>query len=389
MKGAGDNIPAAETAGPRRYRDPHTGKWVIELTPDSARSESVYFESCGFADHDQWVIYSSDRDGKAGIYRAQPETGPAEALVIPEALHRASITVGPDDRTLYYHAGNTFWRMDVDQPDPQPVWTVSDPGTGELAGYPVSLTKDGNWAVLATIEPEIPDAPIPFAVIPQNRKPTHLWRIHLPTGEARHLLRFEDGFSHPLIHPLDPDRITFVPNGARCWNMEAPEIERTRTWIIERQTDGTFAARPFLRPFTNRVITHESWSPCGNRLFFFDKHFPDWCPASVCSVDAEGKDWQCHMTSYRHYLGHGSCSPCGRYFVADCQRNGESPLYEIDLQSGGHRILCWPNASQDGGHGAGAHVHASYSRTGRYIVFTSDVSGVPRVYVYPRGQDSC
>ena len=93
--------------------------------------------------------------------------------------------------------------------------------------------------------------------------------------------------------------------------------------------------------------------------------------------------WPSHFETDQYRLGHGALSNDQRYFVSDVQNAHDSPLLLIDMQTGRHEILCWPDASNDGGHGACAHVHPSFSPTGRYVVFTSDRTGVAQVYVVP------
>ena len=63
------------------------------------------------------------------------------------------------------------------------------------------------------------------------------------------------------------------------------------------------------------------------------------------------------------------------------QKPKDNPLILVDLKSGGHRILCWPDSSVAGGHPKSAHVHPSFSRSGKYIAYTSDRTGTPQVYV--------
>ena len=119
------------------------------------------------------------------------------------------------------------------------------------------------------------------------------------------------------------------------------------------------------------------------RMFFFDKNWREWKPAIIGSVNRDGGDWRAHFTSYTLNLGHGRSSSDGEFFIADCQKKHDSPLILIDLRTGANQILCWPDASNDGGHPASAHVHPSFSPKGNFITYTSDRSGTPQVYVLP------
>jgi Tol biopolymer transport system component len=133
-------------------------------------------------------------------------------------------------------------------------------------------------------------------------------------------------------------------------------------------------------------VTHESWAPDGERMWFFDKNAGEWLPVSICSVARDGSDWRCHFTSYHHRLGHGRLDVTGRIFISDCQQRHDSPLLQIDAASGAHQVLCWPDSSNDGGHDACAHVHPSISPSGRFACYTSDRSGAPQVHLVPLDQ---
>jgi len=66
--------------------------------------------------------------------------------------------------------------------------------------------------------------------------------------------------------------------------------------------------------------------------------------------------------------------------ISDNQAPYENELLLIDLASGEAEIFCWPNAS---GRSHPNHIHPSFSRSGRFILYTSDVSGSAQVFLVP------
>ncbi|MEX0653741.1 MAG: oligogalacturonate lyase family protein [Phycisphaeraceae bacterium] len=360
--------------------DDKTGRELWQITSAEAVSEAVYFEAQAFTADERYLVFRSERDGASYPYRCDLQTGELLRLSDGEPVKHYSMSLHPDGRHLYWVAGEAVWRVDVTDPgEPERVFVHAGQFPGKLAGFALLFTLDGRYTALATTEPDR-DVPIPDGFSQQTGHPSHLLRLDLETGEAEHVLTWDWGFSHPMVYPADPDRITFVPNGAHCWNMDLPQERRTRTMVADV---GTGEARPLLTPLRQRTITHENWSPDGERLFFFDKNAGEWVPVSVCSVDRDGGDWQCHYTSYEQFLGHGRVSPDGRYFVSDAQKAHDSPLILVDLATSRGEILCWPDTSQAGGHPKAAHCHPSFSPRGNYITFTSDKTGTPQVYVLP------
>jgi Tol biopolymer transport system component len=162
--------------------------------------------------------------------------------------------------------------------------------------------------------------------------------------------------------------------------MSLPMDQRARTWIANMETGEM---KQFLTcPYGFRA-THESWSPNGERFFFFKKSVPGWMPVSIASISKEGDDWQEYYTNDTIRLGHGRASDDGKWFISDGQDPGYNPLVLLNLETGDTEFLCWADASIKEGHGAHAHVHPSFSSSGRFVTYTSDKTGTPQVYVVP------
>ena len=67
--------------------------------------------------------------------------------------------------------------------------------------------------------------------------------------------------------------------------------------------------------------------------------------------------------------------------MSDSQDPGRNPLTLLNLETGLRAVLNWPDASTEDGEFT--HVHPFFSTSGRFVCYTSDVSGVPQVYVVP------
>ena len=206
-----------------------------------------------------------------------------------------------------------------------------------------------------------------------------LYRVNLHSGEVLLVHEQDTGrFSHPLINPSDPDIISYVPGPDTQNDMSLPMEQRARTWKINLR-DGT--DKPFLTcPYGFRA-THESWSADGSRFFFFRKTVPGWKPVTICSISKQGDDLREYHYSDTIRLGHGISSRDGKWFITDSQDPGRNPLTLLNLETGLRTVLNWPDASTEDGEFT--HVHPFFSTSGRFVCYTSDVSGVPQVYVVP------
>ena len=188
-------------------------------------------------------------------------------------------------------------------------------------------------------------------------------------------------FSHQLINPVDPNLITYAPLPDTQNDMSRPMEERARAQIINVNEETN---EPYLiTPYGFRA-THDSWSRLGNRYYFFEKSQPGWLPASIGSIDLNGKDYTKHYTNDSIKLGHGTVSQDGKWFISDGQEPHNNPLILLNLDDGKTEFLCWPNASIERSLG-NVHVHPNFSTSGNYIIYTSDVAktGTHQVYVIP------
>ncbi len=350
-----------------REPSPVTGHPVWQITSDTAPAVACYFERQAFTGDERYVVYAARRNGHWRLHRTELLTGISRPIS-PEGrkIEDDDYTVMPDGRLACYLEGWKLYALDVESAAEELLFDY----TGKLPDaprYTGSFTNDGRYTL----------------VYVRNDTLKAIYRTDLQTGEILEVHRHREGkISHPLINPEDPEVITYVPGPDRQNDMTLPMELRARSWKVDL-SEGT--DRQFLTvPYGYRA-THESWSHDGSRFFFFRKTRPGWAPVAICSQDSEGNDVRVHYESDTIRLGHGTVSRDGKWFISDSQEPGKNELVLVDLESGEGRILCYPNSSVDGGHDEFAHVHPSFSPKGNYVIFTSDRTGTPQVYVVPVG----
>jgi oligogalacturonide lyase len=350
-------------------RDPRSGRDVTRIDSGGKLAFGVYFECQAFTSGDRSLVFTSARTGELELYHY--ELGSGESVQLTSGLGDAgfSASVDPAGTSVWWISKQRLWSLHLETLSLNVHFANDGRAGDDLVPSPVSFTADGRFTALAVT----------------RGGASRILRLDLHSSDVRIAAEWPDDLSHPIINPTDPDLISFVPGGNPCWDMDRKQSERARTWIADLRTGET---RPLVIPSLYRTVTHESWSADGQRLFFFDKNWRVWTPVSICSMELSSGQWQAHYTDYHRKLGHGRESPDGHFFVSDCQDERESPLLLIDLRTGDDRILCWPNASDRGGHKEYAHVHPSFSRSGRFVTYTSDRTGVPQVYVVETSSDA-
>ncbi len=343
-----------------KYHDAKTGHEIWQLTNNDSASESLYFYAQSFTSDDRYVIFRSKRSGVWDAYRCDLRNGELFPLTHNENLDNACIH--PDGKSMAYISGWKYFKLDVHSLKKELVVDFA----GKLSTRPFfrpTFSQNGKYTLVFTGK--------------GNTKAV-LYRVNLESGELVRVLESETGrISHEQINPVDPNLITFVLLPDTQNNMNLPMNERSRTRLI-KVDQGT--QEPFLiAPYGFRA-THDSWSPQGDRFFFFEKTEPGWTPASIASINLHGRDYTRHYTDSTCQLGHGTVSRDGKWFISDGQKSFSNPLLLLNLEDRKTRTLCWPDASVNTP--ARVHVHPNFSSSGNFVIFTSDRTQQDRAQVY-------
>lgn len=353
-----------------KFNDLRTGNEVWKITGHDSISESFYFRVNSVTSDDKYVIFRSKRSGRFDIYRCNLTNGEIAQLT-NEGISFACIQ--PDGENMVFISDWRCYKMNVHTLKKEMVLDF----TGKLPSNPFfgspTFTNDGKYTLVFTSQDS------KNISSGQNPSGINLYRVNLETKEILKVLE-RGNFSHALINPVDPNLITYVPGPDTQNNTSLPMQDRARTRII-RVDKGT--NEPYLMTPYGFRATHDSWSPLGNRFFFFEKTVGRWTPVSICSIDLNGSDYTRYYTQDSIKLGHGAVSTDGKWFIADGQDSNNNPLILLNLQDGKAKILCWPDASINTP--AEVHVHPNFSSSGNFIIYTSDIieTDKPQVYVIP------
>lgn len=345
--------------------DAVTGREVWQMTDGPSINHVPYTYSRAFSSDENHLVLSSNRTGRYQVYRVHLNTGEAVQLSDYPDYDHMSLNVDPQGREVYLTAGPKIMAIDILTGEERVVIDCSSLSGGNPITSRAGLNGSGSKALVTYYRP---DGRMALAVGGTESGSTPV--------EAFVFTKFER-ISHPLFCPADDDLVSFVPLPDTQNNMDLKQEERARVWSLRLSTGEI---QPLIMAPKGFRATHESWSPDGSRLYFHLKHVPKWSPASIASIPAHGGEMTVHFTSQTIKLGHSSVNRDHTMIVSDSQAPGHNELVLIDIASGDHKILCYPNAS---GAPHPNHVHPNFSPSGNYIIYTSDVSGSAQVYVIP------
>jgi len=371
---------------PRRvFADERTGREVWQVTDGPFECVAPYPEKLAWTPDDRYLFFMCNKSGSWQPYRLDLETGEAQQLYACEQAMFRSVVYEPNRDEAYVQHAGTYVAV---RPESLEARTAVDYG-GYLGrkethkGSAAVLSSDGS---LVAFGYRTEDGPPAVLVAPTDGS-NAFRQVEIPREDlVRPVhLTFRPGhngylsFASGVDRQNDPTEETFLRGALYRFDLETREV-----------------APLVLMPPAYRA-THCTWGRSGERVYFHRKTLPKhvWVPTALCSCDARGGDLRIYYEDAVHRLGHSQASPDERWIVTDSQDFDENLLMLVSTERDEQHILCWPNASigsdrpdrrrPDLPPHTDRHTHPGFSFTGRYVHYTSDVSGRSQVYVVPVG----
>jgi hypothetical protein len=370
---------------PRRvFLDEKTGREVWQVTDGEFECVAPYMDVRAWTLDDRYLIFACNRGGTWLPCRLDVEKGEVTELAKVECLFR-SVALDPVNGEVYCQDGMQVRAIHVDTLEQRvavdyALWPHQVHGFSGK-GHTPALSSDGKWiasgATDATGRGVIliasTEGPGDFEVVPLSR---------------------DDMIAdHVLFCPNHPDLLSFAGSPDRQNDPNnCPEL-RARETRIDRNT-GVMAPLVLMPPGFR--ATHCTWGHSGERMYFHRKKVPEWVPTALCSVNNQGDDLRVHFETSQWRLGHSAASPDEKWIVTDSQDADVNPLVLAATAKDEQHVLCWPNMSQktstrphkrraDLPPHTDVDTHPGWSSTGKFVHYTSDVSGRSQVYVVPVG----
>lgn len=344
----------------RCFEDPLTGRAIRQITSHpSIHHHPFFFVPC-FDRAMQRLILVSHRCGRPQLFAEERGQRGLRQLTDREDLAEWSIHPSFDGRSVFFTAGTSAWRLDLESLEEVELArfgnvAMREKGMVGAAMGTTALSFDDRWWA------------VPVKAGPVSR--FHL--IDTATGGSTVFVE-RDTIGHPQFHPDDPDLIFFA----------GPLTNRI--WCTDR--DGKRVRNPYPRLDRLQWITHEVWIPGTRELAFVD--WPNGM--RTVNVDTGASRWLTRFPAW-----HAAIDSTGTRAVCDTTFPDRG-IHLIDLATGEATALCTPRSSNAGSHWGGpfpyndgpvevyapqhTHPHPRFSPDGRRVIFTSDASGHAQLY---------
>jgi len=330
------------TYGPEsiEFVDPQSGAEIVQLTSNPTISHNLYMENCSFTPDSKRVIFlsrrSSERSAPFDLFRVDVSGRDLVQLTEHDDLTGAVLSL--DGKTAFVSAGNELRSVDLED--------FGEKVLARLDGASVGNPSVGGNYVFGRVG----YGPDSSAVI----------RCNVDGSDFRELRR--------------GTRVGHI-NASRTGNwvawIETAEINEfnTQAWYVMR-ADGSDNHRWAVQNWA-----HSAWVGATDRMqgtLLPPGHGIVWC--SPEDRDPSKAETICTGP----YFWHAGASLDGEWIVSDTNWP-DIGLQLVHLPSGRFQTVCLSQSSNAGGQHS--HPHPSLSPDSTKVLYNSDRTGIPQVYV--------
>ena len=341
----------------------------VQVTHGQKPSNATYFLQQSFLPGDRGMIFISYESGSPQICEISLESGEQRQLTRGSGIHPFSAAQHPADREIAYTRRDSVCAIDRQSLEERTIARCEGASIGEP-----SISPDGKWLTAA------------FRRGDERGLLVASW-----DGGSAQTIGFPRTVIHPQFHPLDPDWIEFAGDpaprmhrvrrdgsGLECLYQHDNDEFVVHETFLGTSGDLVFTVWPKLlcrMDWTTRRIStiaqYNAWHIAPNRAgdqVLCDTNHPDQGIQIISAGDGSRRTVCLSRSSNR-----GSQWLKSRYALAEDF---------AAARAGQPATLSWMEADNDTVYGPQCtHPHPSWSRDEKTIVFTSDRTGTPQVYV--------
>ena len=342
---------------------------VSQVTRGAHPSNATYFLQQSFLPGDRALIFISYADGTPQIHEISLDSGEERPLTRGAGIHPFSAAQHPRQEEIVFTRRDSLCAVRLGTREERTIARAEGASIGEP-----SISPDGNWLTAA------------FRRADERGLLIASW-----DGSRVDTIPFPRTVIHPQFHPLEPEWIEFAGD-------PAPRMHRVRR-------DGT-AKECLYHHDNDEFVVHETFLGATGDLVF-----TVW-PRKLCRMEWTTR----HITTIVDYNAwHIAPDRAGARVLCDTNHPDEG-IQIISVADGSRTLVCksessnrgtqwltsryalpedfararagkpgalsWMEADNDTVYGPQCtHPHPSWSRDERRIVFTSDRTGTPQVYV--------
>ena len=357
----------------REFDDAQTGAHIYQLTNHASINHNLYFLTSSFTPDQGVLVWSSHRSGKPNFFKAVFPDGDIVQLTDADDVHGYSGVIAKDGTQLFYTQADEIKAIHLETLTERTLEKFPGGSLGECSVSAdekfivTAMKRDGTSHITVTATDGsggevIYTSPTQTVIHPQFH-PKHaeliaysgdpaprMWTIHRDGTENRRL--YEHGNHEFLVHETflgvqNELIVTHWPYALRRFSLETLQMQTIadfNAWHIASNRAGT------------KVLCDTVHPDIGLRLVDVEtgEHTPICYPQSSSS----GSQWK-----------------TDRYALAEDWAAAQQ-------QADREKALSWMEMKVDTVYGPQwTHPHPSFSPDEKAVVYTSDVSGHPQVYV--------
>lgn len=323
------------------FTDSKTGVSIMKLTAFPTVNSKFYFHFNAFTPDSKTLVFHSyrfaKRDSEIDVFKVN-----TDGMGLVQLTDRPNVrgaTVSYDGKWLYYVTEGYFRRVSMD--------TCEE----ETIGYLDALTSDAESASMTYDDKQY------FVEATLKNGKRGIARYSTDGKEAEVIFESELHITHTQVEPSEGNTVAF---------QQGPDRLHRNIWLIDRD-GGNF--RPLELPYGNG---HWMWIAGTKRIMTnLEKE------QQGIAVKGEHEQSAELFANGEHYW-HGSCSMDGKWLVSDTNWPDHG-IHLLNVATKKHKVLCYPNSSSC--HPQWTHPHPSFSPDGKLVVYNSDATGIPHVYM--------
>ncbi len=319
------------------FTDPQTGAHIVQLTSNVTMSNNLYFEECPFTPDSCTLIFASRRSAERraprDLFRVNADGTDLVQLTDGRGISDAVLSL--DGLVAYFAAGTELRRVALDDFSEDGLYRFDDArslGRVSVGGDYVftSANEDDEASVVRCGL----DGSDPVEILRSERIG------HMTASRTGRYVSWVDISPHSV-------------GGRQVWHVMRSDGSDDHRWAA-----------------TN--WSHSSWVGDTDRMqgaLLTPDHGLSW-------IGPEESEPQIIATG--PYFSHSSASLDGEWIVADTNWPNTG-MHLVHIPSGRFQTLCLDLSSY--GHPQYTHPHPVFSRDGEKVLYNSDRTGVPQVYV--------
>jgi hypothetical protein len=351
---------------------PESGAQVFQLTSCPAINDHIYFELPYMDAASRYIIWTRKHDsvGLTELWRADLQRNRVTKISEPLDSVRG-YSVSPDQRYFY-------------------CTSVLPDGTDQLLQIDIATLEKRRWTfpgdefVLRSLGGVTHDLQYYIQSVYLGNKRYGVMRLDLETSECEIIHNQGQDLCnmHPQVDPGKSKDILIQHNRGAIVDDEGGIIllvgELGATLYVIDINGGNVRTLPVGKPYTGRCQGHQCWVGTSGQIMLTVGGGPRERLAEEGNLFIlRPGDSEARVVARGYYFDHANASRDGRFFASDI--SPDARIVVGSIVTGKCRILCESGSSLS--RPQYTHPHPYLSPDNKWVVFNSDRTGIPHVFV--------